>query len=354
MFSGMRWGLFFSIWLHGLLVAALVLADREGWLSSSLYKPRDRLVSVTVIVNSNQTQLPHELVHADLISSSLKPVGGGGIALTAIASPRLPVRFYGGESRLLRTSEGLGLTPRKSKAQFTPSQGLLTSLREAVKKPLHTLKRRKVSAASVLVNTEELSRVNNSIVLTHSINSAIEDPLLPKRDAISLLSRDTGVAHITHSEVDLGYIRRPFSLEMETAVLAAATKKLDERQMSRTEHLVTEQAHLRAFKRDGSLIDASATRTKVGLLVLYDPPPKYPKLAHWQRLQGRAVIEAMVLESGLVGRLLLRTSSGHRILDKAALDAIRLWRFSPPMHEGQPVQALVRVPVHFLIDDSPS
>ena len=352
--SGIRWGLFFSIWLHGLLVAALVLADREGWLSPSLYKQRDGLVAVTLIVNSTQTQVSHKLVHASPTSGSLTPVEGSGIALAAIASSRLPVRVYGSESRLLRTSEGMGLTPIKIMTKLTPAQVLLTNLREAATEPSHILKHRKVLAALVRANIKALSRANSSIVLTRSTNPAIEGPLLPTRDAISLLSRDMSVAYIAHLEVDLGYFRRPFSLETEAAVLAPATNNVDEKHKIRAEHLGTEQVQLRAFKRDDSLIDAGAVGTKDDLLVLYDPPPKYPKLAHWQRLQGRAVIEATVLESGLVGRLLLRATSGHRILDKAALDAIRLWRFSPPMHEGQPVQVLVRVPVHFLIDDPAS
>ena len=46
-------------------------------------------------------------------------------------------------------------------------------------------------------------------------------------------------------------------------------------------------------------------------------------------------------------RLDLAQSSGNRDLDRAALEAVRRWRFQPAQRNGQPVSATVIIPLEF-------
>jgi protein TonB len=46
----------------------------------------------------------------------------------------------------------------------------------------------------------------------------------------------------------------------------------------------------------------------------------------------------------------IRTSSGVERLDRAALDAVRRWRFVPARQGDTPVDAWVLVPIRFSLD----
>ena len=44
-----------------------------------------------------------------------------------------------------------------------------------------------------------------------------------------------------------------------------------------------------------------------------------------------------VLADGGAGRVEIRSSAGHDILDRAALEAVRTWKFEPGRREGRAV-----------------
>ncbi len=77
------------------------------------------------------------------------------------------------------------------------------------------------------------------------------------------------------------------------------------------------------------------------------PPPEYPTRAVERELEGRVVLLVEVLPNGDVGRIEVKESSGHAILDRAAIAAVRRWQFVPARAQGQPVRSLVEVPFSF-------
>lgn len=78
-----------------------------------------------------------------------------------------------------------------------------------------------------------------------------------------------------------------------------------------------------------------------------NPAPRYPELAKRRGYEGKAVLSVEVLEDGTVGRIKLAESSGFDILDRAALRAVRRWRFFPATRYGKKVRQVVMVPVRF-------
>ena len=78
-----------------------------------------------------------------------------------------------------------------------------------------------------------------------------------------------------------------------------------------------------------------------------NPPPLYPRLARRMGKQGVVLLEVFVSVSGMVEEVKVATGSGYEILDEAALDAVRGWRFAPGLRNGQPAAMRVRVPVRF-------
>lgn len=80
-----------------------------------------------------------------------------------------------------------------------------------------------------------------------------------------------------------------------------------------------------------------------------NPPPPYPEQARRRRLEGTVVLEALVGGKGKVDDLTVHASSGHQLLDEAALRAVRDWLFEPGQRGGMPVTAKVLVPVRFAL-----
>jgi protein TonB len=84
---------------------------------------------------------------------------------------------------------------------------------------------------------------------------------------------------------------------------------------------------------------------------LNNPRPSYPQAARRMGFQGKVVLNVEVLATGRAGQVQLHTSSGHEILDNAALQTVKTWHFSPARRLGQAVTEWFLVPVNFSLED---
>lgn len=73
--------------------------------------------------------------------------------------------------------------------------------------------------------------------------------------------------------------------------------------------------------------------------------PVYPAAALQARLEGAVVLDATIDTRGSVEDLRVVTSAPF--FDRAAIDAVRSWRFTPTLLNGVPVPVLLRVTVNF-------
>jgi protein TonB len=80
---------------------------------------------------------------------------------------------------------------------------------------------------------------------------------------------------------------------------------------------------------------------------LNSPAPRYPQEALRMGAGGTVRVRVTVAADGSVDRLELAEGSGNRYLDRAALEAVRRWRFQPATRGGQPTAAEVVVPITF-------
>jgi periplasmic protein TonB len=74
-------------------------------------------------------------------------------------------------------------------------------------------------------------------------------------------------------------------------------------------------------------------------------PPVYPQIAINARISGRVVIDAVIGTDGVVRDA--RVLSGVPLLNQAALDAVKQWRYTPTMLNNVPVQVIMTVTVQF-------
>jgi protein TonB len=84
---------------------------------------------------------------------------------------------------------------------------------------------------------------------------------------------------------------------------------------------------------------------------LNNPRPPYPLVARRMGYQGKVVLNVEVLAEGRAGEVKLQTSSGYDILDKAALQTVKTWKFSPATRFGQPVTQWFLVPIKFSLEE---
>ena len=77
------------------------------------------------------------------------------------------------------------------------------------------------------------------------------------------------------------------------------------------------------------------------------PAPAYPPIARAARAQGNVVVRIVVDEQGNV--ISASPISGHPLLQQAAANAVRQWRFSPTLLSGQPVKVTGVVTVNFTL-----
>lgn len=80
-----------------------------------------------------------------------------------------------------------------------------------------------------------------------------------------------------------------------------------------------------------------------------NPAPRYPEDARKQGQAGLVLIWIEVLADGRVGNVRIASSSGFAMLDAAALDAARRWKFKPAEAQGQAVRSEVEVPFDFTL-----
>ena len=75
--------------------------------------------------------------------------------------------------------------------------------------------------------------------------------------------------------------------------------------------------------------------------------PIYPPRSIRLGQEGTVEVEVEVLANGRIGEVRLRTSSGFRLLDEAALKAARKGSYNPALRDDRAVRSFVIVPFEF-------
>lgn len=82
-------------------------------------------------------------------------------------------------------------------------------------------------------------------------------------------------------------------------------------------------------------------------LILKKVQPTYPPLARSARIQGQVVLQAVIGKDGSIQNL--RAVSGHPMLQPAAIDAVKQWRYKPYFLNGEPVEVDTQITVNFTL-----
>ena len=85
--------------------------------------------------------------------------------------------------------------------------------------------------------------------------------------------------------------------------------------------------------------------------LISNPVPSYPPEAYRAREEGTVVVEARVDELGNASDVSIVSRSGSRVLDRAAMNEVRKWKFRPAIRDGRTVASSIQVPVDYKLGD---
>jgi len=82
------------------------------------------------------------------------------------------------------------------------------------------------------------------------------------------------------------------------------------------------------------------------------PSPSYPESARRDGREGRVLLRVLVDHQGRIKQVDINSSSGSDVLDHAAAEAIKRWRFHPARYGDKPVESWLRIPIEFRLADA--
>lgn len=124
----------------------------------------------------------------------------------------------------------------------------------------------------------------------------------------------------------------------------AALKGAADRHVVRTSLPATTRSRGRRTLQAATSGEAQST-TSVG--VLRRIQPLYPLIAKKSGWEGTVLVRVTVEKNGRASKVDVSRSSGHKVLDDAALKAIRRWTFRPARDGNIPIRSVVVIPLKF-------
>jgi len=215
------------------------------------------------------------------------------------------------------------------------------------------------SAAIDTVETKQMDNTNNLSDHVHKpITTAAQE-----RDQLKIATKalQTSLARAARDNQSLADDRVELRTENRflKQQLTAINKKLDQviaEQPTRTEKplpdspavstLPTQQVFRSTADRGNAAVNHKP-RPVAG-----NPKPPYPLLARNQGIEGRVVVNVLVSAQGTVQTISVGRSSGSRLLDNAALQTVKKWRFHPVLRNGKAVPSSETVPIVFKLKES--
>jgi len=84
--------------------------------------------------------------------------------------------------------------------------------------------------------------------------------------------------------------------------------------------------------------------------IIYRVQPIYPPLARQVRVQGTVELRAIISKAGTIENLVV--VSGHPMLVKSAIEAVRQWRYRAYLLNNQPIEVETEITVNFVLSGS--
>ncbi|WP_019867443.1 energy transducer TonB [Methylovulum miyakonense] len=94
-------------------------------------------------------------------------------------------------------------------------------------------------------------------------------------------------------------------------------------------------------------VEEKVTEPRAGASYLHNPSPEYPEVAMDRGWEGKVLMKVHVQPNGQPDTINVIKSSGHSVLDDAAVRTVKQWSFVPAMRGKTPIAGWVTVPIAF-------
>jgi periplasmic protein TonB len=84
--------------------------------------------------------------------------------------------------------------------------------------------------------------------------------------------------------------------------------------------------------------------------IIYRVQPSYPSIARQAGIHGSVQLRAIISKAGTIENLVV--ISGHPMLAKSAIEAVRQWRYRPYLLNNEPVEVETEITVNFVLSGS--
>jgi len=84
--------------------------------------------------------------------------------------------------------------------------------------------------------------------------------------------------------------------------------------------------------------------------IAYRIQPSYPPIARQARVQGSVALRAIISKAGTIENLVV--VSGHPMLVKSAIEAVRQWRYRAYLLNNEPIEVETEITVNFVLSGS--
>ena len=82
-------------------------------------------------------------------------------------------------------------------------------------------------------------------------------------------------------------------------------------------------------------------------MLIHRIEPQYPAIAKIARVSGTVELRAIIGRDGSVSSI--EVLSGNPLLARAAVEAVRQWRYRPTILDGEAVEVETRITVNFVL-----
>lgn len=107
---------------------------------------------------------------------------------------------------------------------------------------------------------------------------------------------------------------------------------------------------VKAPPKSEPVIEDKIELPRFGVSYLSNPVPEYPSMSRRLGEEGRVLMKVLVSAEGAATDVQIEKSSGSSRLDRAAVSAVKQWRFIPAKKSNQPLSAYVLVPINFALN----
>ena len=158
----------------------------------------------------------------------------------------------------------------------------------------------------------------------------------------------TEVEHIRFLKPDVITVRQPYRRVVDGGVAPAGEQK------AMLDAMAVKGARGWRFLRVAPMESAWLSAVRVGGKVreprkIKDARPRYPEAAKEIGVGGVVILECMLTLEGKVDKV--RVLKGvYKVLDDAAIEAVRKWEYTPTLLDGNPVPVVMTVTVNFRLD----